>query len=737
MQKERTCYQHDSKDCGPACLRMIVRHYGKDIPLKKLRELSFITREGVSMLGLSEAAERLGMKTLGAKITLQQLADEILLPCILHWNQNHFIVCRKVTGSKGNKRFHIDDPEMGKVCYNESEMKQHWISGTLNGEDIGLAMQIQPGNDFGLYEYDEKEYGLRNFLRYITPYKKRIGLLLMGTIVTLLLSYMAPFFSQAVVDVGIKNRDINFIVLIMVVQVIMALSQTMVGFVQSWISLRINSIINLNLISDYLKNLTAMPIVFFEIKTLGDILQRINDHARIKSFLMNNVVNIVFAVGTFIVFSIVLAVYNIEIFITFMVGNALYVIWVLAFMKYRKVLDHKIFSQSSRLQNNLVQFTQGMPEIKLNNMEVRKRWEWEHLQAGMFRISMQTLRLGQIQSVGTILFSNLTGIIISYIAARMVVNEEITLGMMMSLSFILGQVSGPIASFLGFAQSYQDARISLERLGEINDQAEKSNEDDSKLMSLPSNQDLALDNVSFSYNGSERSTVLHDVSIVIPEHKITAIVGASGSGKTTLLKLLQGFYNPQKGVVKIGDTPLFAIHQNYWRKQIGSVMQDGFIFSDSIANNICVDSDELDLKRLIQTTDMVNLTSFIMSLPLNFNTKIGAEGIGLSQGQKQRILLARAIYKNPEFIFMDEATNALDAKNEHEIVENLNKFYNGKTVVVVAHRLSTIKNADNIIVLDKGRIVETGIHNELINKKGHYYELIKNQLELENIYGEK
>lgn len=737
MQKERTCYQHDSMDCGPACLRMIVRHYGKDVPLKKLRELSFITRQGVSMLGLSEAAERLGMKTLGAKITLQQLADEILLPCILHWNQNHFVVCRKVTRHKGSKHFHIDDPEMGKVCYNESEMKQHWISGTLNGEDIGLAMQIQPDCNFGLHEYDEKEYGLRKFLYHITPYKKRIGLLLMGTIVTLLLSYMAPFFSQAVVDVGIKNRDIDFIVLIMVVQVVMALSQTMVGFVQSWISLRINSIINLNLISDYLKRLTAMPIAFFETKTLGDILQRIDDHARIKNFLMNNVVNIVFAVGTFVVFSIVLAVYSLEIFITFMIGNTLYVIWVLAFMKYRSFLDHKIFSQSSRLQNNLVQFVQGMPEIKLNNMEIRKRWEWEHLQAGMFRISVQALRLGQIQSVGSILFSNLTGIIISYIAARMVINEEITLGMMMSLSFILGQVSGPIASFLGFAQGFQDARISLERLSEINDQTENSNEDNPKLMSLPLNLDLALNNVSFSYNGSERNTVLNDISTVIPAHKVTAIVGASGSGKTTLLKLLQGFYNPQKGLVTVGGTPLFAIHQNYWRKQIGSVMQDGFIFSDSIANNICVDSDELDMKKLIQTTDMVNLTSFIMSLPLNFNTKIGAEGIGLSQGQKQRIMLARAIYKKPEFIFMDEATNALDTKNEHEIVEKLNEFYKGKTVVVVAHRLSTIKNADNIIVLEKGRIVETGIHDDLVNNKGHYYELVKNQLELEYLYGDR
>lgn len=726
-------YQPDSKDCGPTCLHIIARYYGKNISLQRIREASSITREGVTMLGLSEAAQKIGLHTIGVKITLDQLADCMPLPCILYWNQNHFVVCSKVTGKGDNRMFHILDPAIGKMKYSIKDMRKHWISGILDGEDVGLAMQVDKAPEFSQIDEDESAdvQGIKYFLRHILPFKYRYIHLLVGALVVMMLSYCLPFLSQSMVDVGIKNRDLDYIMLIVLVQIIIALSQMSIQFVQSWLSLHMHTMIDVSLIEDYLNKLTRMPLHFFEIKTLGDILQRVGDHGRIKSFLMNNLIGIFFSFGTFLIFGSVLAIYNWQVFLVFMIGNIIYILWICVFMKYRRELDNKMFTLSSRLQNNMVQFIEGMQEIKLNNLEQFKLWEWRSIQAGMYKVSIRAMKIGQIQQAGSVFFSTMTNIFLSYIAARLVVQGEMTLGMMMSLSFIIGQVSGPIGSFIGFAHSWQDAKISMERLNDINSQDDESKGEDSKLSELPLDRDIVFNDVSYSYSGADRNYALQHVSLKIPKGKVTAIVGSSGSGKTTLLKMIMGFYVPQKGCVSVGKTPLQFIKPSVWRQNIGSVLQDGYIFSETIAKNIAVsDIDNIDRNRLYEAAEKVNMLDYIYSQPLNFSTKIGSEGIGLSQGQKQRILLARAIYKNPEFLILDEATNSLDANNEKQIVQKLNDFYKGKTVVIAAHRLSTVRNADNIVVLENGMIVEQGTHDELIEKKNFYYNLVKNQLDL-------
>lgn len=725
--------QLDSMDCGPTCVRMIAKHYGKSYSLQYLRENSFITREGVSLLGISDVAEKIGFKTIGAKITLKQLA-EANLPCVLHWNQNHFVVCYHIKGVGNRRKYLIADPAVGKVSCTNAEMSKHWLSSRLDGEEVGAVLLVEPTPAFfeNVFEEKGKATSLSYFFKYIVPYRKEILQILMGTLVVMALSYVAPFLTQSTIDIGIKNRNLDFILLILIAQMLISVSQASVGFIQAWISLHLHTRIDIALLSDYLMKLTRMPLHFYDIKKMGDILQRFGDHGRIKNFLMGDAVNVLLSLGTFLVFGIILGIYNWKILLTFLVGNGLYVIWILLFMPYRRQLDHRRFAASAQLQNNLVQFIEGMQEIKLNNMEKTRRWEWERIQASLYRINIHGLKIGQIQSVGSIFFSSTTSIFISYLAARMVVTGEISLGMMMALSFIIGQVSGPIGSFIGFAQGWQDAKISLERLNEINGQEDEEMDITSKLTYLPDCKDIKLEKVSFSYSGAERDNVLHDVTMVVPQNKVTAIVGASGSGKTTLIKLLQGFYVPSHGSICIGATPLNQINPHFWRSKTGSVMQDSYVFSDTIANNIAVGTDEVDRDRLNFSVETANVKDFINQLPLNYSTKIGMEGVGVSQGQRQRILIARAVYKNPEFIFLDEATNALDANNESIIMRNLRDFYKGKTVLVVAHRLSTVKDADNIIVLDAGRIVEQGTHQQLVQLQGVYFNLVRNQLELES-----
>jgi ATP-binding cassette subfamily B protein len=743
--------QLDAMDCGPTSLRMIAKHYGRSYTLQTLRERSFITRQGVSMLGISDAAESIGMHTQGVRITLEQLVNDVPLPCILHWNQNHFVVLYKIQRFKDlkirrlsgkspshsqlsilNSQFHIADPAGQKYVMNSEEFTKCWFSSKTNGKDTGTALLLTPSPEFYDYEDDrvKQEKNLGYFFRYLIPYKAQYAQIVVGMIVGMVLSLIAPFLTQAVVDQGIGNNNLNFITLILVAQLVLSITQMGMGFIQSWISLHTNTRISIALISDFLTKLMKLPIRFFDAKNIGDIMQRIGDHGRIQGFMSGTALSTLFSFANFFIFAFILAYYNSTILLVFLAGNTLYVAWILSFMRYRKKLDQKRFTQSSANQSNTIQLITGMQEIKLNNCEKQQRWKWERIQVKLFKISVEGVALGQYQQIGSIFFSQTTGLFISYLSAKAVIEGNITLGMMMSISYIIGQLSGPIGQVIGFMQSMQDAKISLERLNEVHNREDEEQTITDKLNELPENKSIRIENVFFSYDGAERDYVLEELSLAIPQNKVTAIVGASGSGKTTIIKLLLGFYPPLKGKIKIGETSLEEINPHLWRQKSGAVMQDGFIFSDTIANNIAVGEEEIDKKRLLHAVETANIREFIESLPLKYNTKIGMEGNGVSQGQRQRLLIARAVYKNPEFLFFDEATNALDANNERIIMDNLREFYRKKTVVIVAHRLSTVQHADNIIVLEKGKIIEEGTHGELTEKRGAYYTLVKNQLEL-------
>lgn len=729
----QTYTQLDAMDCGPTCLRMIAKHYGRHYSLETLRKHSFITREGVSMLGISDAAEQIGFRTSGVMISFEQLVKDTPLPCIVHWRQNHFVVIYNIRKDKkvGHK-IYVADPALGLVTYDEADFKKCWYSTKKDEEKKGTALLLQPGPEF--YDRDdEKESRTRSlhyFLRYLTPYKSQFVQLVLGMLIVSILQLIFPFLTQSLVDVGIRDGNLGFITLILIAQLIIFVARLSVEFIRSWILLHMNTRINIALISDFLAKLMKLPLRYFDTKMTGDIMQRIGDHGRIESFLTGNSISTLFSFVNFFVFAFVLAYYNLVILGIFLVGNVLYVVWILLFMKYRRELDYKRFAQSAGEQSNIIQLITGMQEIKLNNCEKQKRWQWERIQVKLFKIGIKGLVLGQIQQVGSVFFSQTTNIIVSFIAAKAVVDGQMTLGMMMALTYIIGQLSAPVEQFIGFARSFQDAQISLERLNEVHGKEDEEETIENKLTALPDKRDISLENLSFSYDGANRDYVLDDINLIIPQEKVTAIVGASGSGKTTLIKLLLGFYEPNKGNIKIGETPLNVINPHLWRSKSGSVMQDGFIFSETIAQNIGMGDDYVDIEKLRHAVTVANIRDFIDGLPLGYNTKIGMEGNGISQGQRQRILIARAVYKNPEFIFLDEATNALDANNEKEIMKHLHEFYKGKTVVVVAHRLSTVRDADKIVVLEQGKVVEEGTHEELTTLRGKYYELVKDQLEL-------
>jgi len=733
--------QLDSTDCGPTCLRMVIKHYGRSYTLQTLREKCFITREGVSMLGISDAAESIGMHTQGVRITLEQLIVDVPQPCILHWNQNHFVVLYKIRRKKSgllrsdrndDYKFYIADPAGTKYEVDRKEFSKCWLSSKNAGEDTGTALLLKPSPDFYDYEDDKtkQEKNLGYFFRYLLPYKSQYAQIIVGMVVGMVLSLIAPFLTQAIVDQGIGNNNLPFITLILIAQLVLSITQIGMGFIQSWISLHTNTRISISLISDFFVKLMKLPIRFFDAKNIGDIMQRIGDHGRIQGFMSGTMLSTMFSFVNFFVFAGIMAYYNLTILLVFLTGNTLYVMWIASFLRYRKKLDNKRFTQSSVNQSNTIQLITGMQEIKLNNCEKQQRWKWERIQVKLFKISVQGMALGQYQQVGSIFFSQTTGLLISFLSAKAVVEGQITLGMMMAISYIIGQLSGPIGQVIGFVQSMQDAKISLERLNEIHNREDEEENIEDKLNDLPQNKDIRIENINFSYDGAERDYVLENLSLTIPQKRVIAIVGESGSGKTTILKLLLGFYSPLKGAIKIDNTDLQEINPHLWRQKTGAVMQDGFIFSDTIANNIAIGEEEIDKKRLLHAVETANIREFVESLPLKYNTKIGMEGKGVSQGQRQRLLIARAVYKNPEFLLFDEATNALDTKNEQIIMDNLKTFYQGKTVVIVAHRLSTVQHADKIIVLNKGKIVEEGTHVELTAKQGAYYTLVKNQLDL-------
>ena len=721
--------QLDAMDCGPTCLRIVSKHYGKIFSLQALREKCFITRQGVSMLGISDAAESIGFRTVGVRIDFKRLCEESPLPCIVHWKQQHFIVVYKIK----NNEVYVSDPAHGLIKYSEKEFLDCWLSTKKDDEDKGIALLLEPTPDF--YSQAEESFNKSGFLyllSYLRPYKKFLVQLFLGLLLGSLLQLIFPFLTQSVVDIGISNQNIGFVYLVLIAQLMLFISRATVEFIRGWILLHLGTRINISLISDFLAKLMKLPIRFFDTKMTGDILQRITDNHRIESFLTSSTLSILFSMVNLLIFSVVLALYSMKIFLVFFLGSVLYTLWIWLFMKRRRELDFKRFAQMSDNQSNIIQLITGMQEIKLNNCEKQKRWDWEHIQARLFRVNVKGLALTQWQQAGSVFINETKNIVISFIAAKAVIDGSITLGMMLAVQYIIGQLNSPIEQMITFIQAAQDAKISLERLGEIHNKEDEENPDDAKITIIPENKSINIDKLNFQYDSPHSEMVLENVDLKIPEGKITAIVGMSGSGKTTLVKLLLGFYPPVKGEIRIGDIKLENFSAKMWRQKCGAVMQDGFIFSDSIAKNIALSEETIDKQKLLHAVKVANIQEFIESMPLGYNTKVGSDGHGLSQGQKQRILIARAVYKNPDYIFFDEATNALDANNELVIMNNLEKFFKGKTVVVVAHRLSTVKNADNIVVLDKGKIVEMGTHNELAAIKGEYYKLVKNQLELGN-----
>jgi len=721
--------QLDTMDCGPTCLRIIAKYYGKNYSLQSLREKSFITREGVSLLGISDAAENIGFRTLAAKIPFDKLKEEAPTPFIAHWRQQHFIV---VYGFKKDKVL-VSDPAHGRVKLSKKEFLDGWISDRTQGEETGVVLLLEPSPEF--YEVEGEKLdrsGFKFLFKYLRPYKKFITQLFLGMLVGSILQLIFPFLTQSIVDIGIQNQDLNFVTLILIAQLMLFFSRTAVEFIRGWILLHLGTRINISILSDFLIKLMKLPVSFFDTKMIGDLLQRIGDHNRIESFLTSSTLNTLFSFINLIVFGVVLAIYDMQIFAIFFAGSAVYVVWILIFMKKRRDLDYKRFDQMSSNQSNLIQLITGMQEIKLHNSEKQKRWEWERIQAKLFKVSISGLALNQYQQAGSSFINELKNIIITFLAAKAVIDGEITLGMMLAVQYIIGQLNTPINQLVGFIHTAQDAKISLERLGEIHNRENEEDDDQDKVTIFPEDMSLKVEKLSFQYEGPHAEYALKDVSIPIPEGKITAIVGASGSGKTTLVKLLLKFYEPTEGEIRLGDINLSNYSNRLWRNKCGAVLQDGFIFSDTIAKNIAISDEYIDKEKLLHAVKVANIQEFIESLPLGYNTKIGNDGHGLSQGQRQRILIARAVYKDPEYIYFDEATNALDANNEKVIMENLEKFFEGKTVVVVAHRLSTVKNADQIVVLDKGKLTEMGTHQELTEKRGDYYKLVKNQLELGN-----
>ncbi|KOP38670.1 peptidase domain-containing ABC transporter [Flavobacterium sp. WLB] len=730
MKKFINYKQADFKDCGPTCLKIIAKHYGKTINIQELRDSSETTREGSNLLFLSDAAEKIGFRTLGVKLNAERL-EEAPLPCILHWNKNHYVVLYKI--KKGT--YYISDPGFGLIEYNKKDFLKFWIGN--NADDStkeGIALLIEATPKFFQSEFDKEDnkgLGFGMLSQYVLRYKSFLIQLSIGLLASSLLQLIFPFLTQSIVDVGIQNQNIHFIYLILFAQLFLFAGRTGLELIRGWILLHLSTRINISLISDFFIKLMNLPISFFDVRMTGDIMQRINDHRRIEKILTTSSLNVLFSVINMFVLGGVLAYFNLKIFLVFFAGSILYFGWITLFLKRREVLDYKRFAEVSQEQSKVMELINGMQEIKLHNAEKQKRWGWEYVQARLFRVSIKGLVLEQTQSIGSSVINELKNIFIIFLSAKLVIDGSITLGMMLAISSIVGSLNGPITQLIEFVRELQDAKISLARLSEIHEKEDETQQEVHQTNDVPYDSNIEIKNLSYRYLGSD-IPVLDDLSLVIPANKVTAIVGVSGSGKTTLMKLLLKFYEPEKGEINIGSSQLKNISQKAWRSNIGAVMQEGYIFSDTIANNIAFGVDKVDKERLVYAADVANIKEYISELPLGYNTKIGAEGTGMSTGQKQRLLIARAVYKNPEILFFDEATSALDANNEKEIMRKLDIFFKNKTVIVIAHRLSTVMNADQIVVLQKGKIIEIGSHSSLVEQKGNYFELVKNQLQLGN-----
>lgn len=730
MKKFPNYRQTESKDCGPTCLKIIAKHYGKTLNIQDLRDHSETTRDGSNLLMLSDAAEKIGFRTIGVKRSILQF-DELPLPCILHWNSGHFVVLYKI---KKNK-YYISDPAIGLIEYTKLEFLKFWIGNNADETTVeGIALLIEPTPKFYRSDFDLQDsnlFGFNLLFKYVLPYKSFIIQLVIGLLAGSLLELIFPFLTQSIVDVGIQNQNIHFIYLILFAQLFLFFGKTALELIRSWILLHLSTRINISLISDFFIKLMNLPISFFDVRMTGDIMQRINDHHRIEKILTTSSLSVLFSLINMLIMGGVLAYYNLKIFAVFFIGSFCYFLWVILFLRRREKLDYKRFSEVSQEQSKVIELINGMQEIKLHNAEKQKRWGWEYVQARLFKVSMKGLILEQTQNIGSNFINEIKNIVIIFLSAKLVIDGQITLGMMLAISSIVGSLNGPILQLINFIREVQDAKISLARLSEIHDKEDETHQEETQTHDIPQAADIVLKDLSYKYIGSDLY-VLENLNLTIPANKVTAIVGTSGSGKTTLMKLLLKFYEPNSGEILVDKTPLKTIAQKTWRSHVGTVMQEGYIFNDSIANNIAIGVDIVNKERLVYAADVANIATFIQEYPLGYNTKIGMEGVGMSTGQKQRLLIARAVYKNPEMLFFDEATSALDANNEKKIMEKLDVFFKNKTVVVIAHRLSTVMNADQIVVLEKGKIVEIGNHQELIKLKGSYYELVRNQLQLGN-----
>lgn len=753
-------------DCGPTCLRMIAKHYGKSINIDYLRELTNIGKDGVNLFGISTAAEQLGFRARAVKLTYSHLITAVKLPVILHWQQNHFVVLHKVK----KKTIYIADPSKGLMTYNTETLRQSWITEQIENQEVGIALLLDPSPNF--YSLNESttinnEPKLNFFLKYLTPYKKLIIQLFVGMCAIGILQLFVPFLTQSLVDLGITTGDLNFVYVILLAQLALFIGRITVDIIRAWLLLHICSRINVSILSDFLIKIMRLSISFFESKSTGDLLQRMSDHKRIESFLTGPSLNVLFSLFNLVIYSIVIAIFDLSIFGIFLFASLVYTGWVLIFLKKRKQLDYKHFAVAAKEQSTTIQLIHGMQEIKLNGIEQSMRWNWEKLQAALFILRTKSLSLNQTQQIGAFIINESKNILITFLSAKAVIDGELTLGEMLAIQFMLGQLNSPIEQLVGFIQNWQNAKISMERLSEIHnitdeephqncfvqnlevieqknikgkfdhttEDMESFTTNSNRIEHIQNNKInqfyITFNNVSFTYSGAGNKPVLKDLSFQIPIGKTTAIVGLSGSGKTTILKLLLKFHTPKSGDITVGETSLSAISHRYWRSKCGVVMQDSYIFSDTIARNIALGSERINKDRLNYAAKMANIKEFIDMLPLGFNTLIGAEGNSLSMGQRQRILIARAVYRDPDFILFDEATNSLDSNNETQILQNLKHFFKNKTVLVVAHRLSTVKEADQIVVVNNGEISERGTHQELIRNKGVYFSLIKNQLELD------